>query len=428
MRLRSGSILLLLAAVACGHGPRARHPNVVLILVDTLRKDYVHTYGYPRDLSPAIDALGAGGVVFENHVAHASQTIPSTLSLLLSRTPADHGFMPRSSIERPPRYPDELVFLTEVFHDAGYATAGFMANPLLGPETGFGQGFDHFRQFVSPGTRGDVLTRAASEWLEAWSQLRGRPFYVYLHYMDVHQPYDAPEEYKRRIGLPSEGMALTGNRALAFADPVDLAYSRSAYAAGVAYADDQVAALLRELDKLGVRQDTIVVLTADHGEEFGEHGGVGHGTSVYGELVRVPLILCFPGRVEAGRRERRLSQHIDVAPTLLRLAGLDVPAAFRGGSLFEPSERAFVEMGPWVGVYADGRKLVWNRDTGTRLLFAMEDELDQAPRSDPALAERLAAMLETYAAHAVARSEEPARGLQWTKEERDRLRALGYAE
>jgi len=411
----------LLAALACG---RSHHPNVMLIVVDALRKDHLHTYGHPLSLSPAIDALGADGVVFENHLAHASQTIPSTLSLFLSRLPADHGFMP-VSLDVPPTYfPPELLFLTEVLHDHGYATAGFMANPLLGPDSGFEQGFDHFAYL--PG-RGDELTRAATEWLAGWSQRRDRPFFVYLHYMDVHQPYDPPEAFKRRFHVPEQGIRLGGNRHLVFADPVDLAYTRALYAAAVAYADEQAGGMIRELEALGVRQDTIVVVTADHGEELGDHGGLGHGTSVYGELVRVPMILSYPGHVESGRRVRQLTRHLDVAPTLLRLAGIDPPAAFRGGSLFAPLDRVFVEMGPWVGVYTGDWKLVWNRDTGERTVFSTTDQLDQEPRSEAAVASRLAPMAESYVAGEVRVQPQRPKAADWTSGERERLRALGYA-
>ena len=421
--LVAGLASVLLALAACSQPQR---PNVLFIVLDTLRKDYLHVYGYPQPVSPAIDALAARGWLFENHLTHASQTIPATLSMLLSRLPAEHGFSPRDPMlfatERP-LYPPDFVFLQEVFRDAGYTTAGFTANPYLTRSNAFDQGFETFVSIAGPG---EDLNRSAIAWLTR--QTRERPFFAYLHYMDVHQPYQPPARYVERFAAPEAGVLLGGNRPLPMQNSRDVAYTRSMYAASVAHLDDLVAEVLHQLDSLGLRDDTLVVLTADHGESLGEHALLGHGRALYGELVRVPLVMVFPGRLEPGRRVSHLSQHIYLAPTILQLAGIDPPREFRGTSVFEPAERVFLEIGTWRGVVAEGSKLLWNQATGEQQLFALSDELDSAPREDAEIATRLQAQLDGYLALDPNRNAPggPQPGNNWSKDEIERLRALGY--
>jgi arylsulfatase A-like enzyme len=428
-------IVLLAAAFACLAFPgcsRAPQRNVVLIVVDTLRADALGAYGYggPDPVSPAIDALAARGWTFERHVAHAAQTVPSMLSLMTSQLPAEHGFqhhgIGKFQAERPV-YPETLTFFAEALRDAGYVTAGFVSNPFLGPESGFGQGFDHFESRAGPGPQ---LTRLAETWLAAWGRDRDAPFLLYVHYMDVHQPYLPSREAQRRFVGPERGVQLAGNRRVLLGDPRDFAYTRRVYQACVADLDAQVGALVRAVDALGVGAETVIALTSDHGEEFGEHGGVGHGTTVYGELVRVPLVLVAQGRLEPGRRVAHLSQQMDLAPTLLDLAGVARPASFRGESVLAPAEAAIVDDGSWRGVYAEDRKLVWNRETGAMQLFdAVADPLDARPIADPGREAALRKRIDAYVAREPAPREPAASQVpSWSAEERERLRALGYAQ
>jgi arylsulfatase A-like enzyme len=426
----AAAVLALAAALsAAGCGRSEPKISVLVILIDTLRADHLHSMGHPLELSPEIDALAATGWVFENHVAHASQTVPSTLSLLLSQLPAEHGVVHRDvqqfAKERP-HYPDSFVFLAEVLRDAGYATAGFVANPYLGSENGFDQGFETFR---SSGDDGGEITGGARDWLRAWSADRTRPFFLYLHYMDVHQPYRAAELHANPFVPAAGGVKVLGNRRIGFPNPSDVAYTKQMYAACVPHVDAQVGTILAELAALGVRDDTLVVLTSDHGEEFGEHGGIGHGTTVYGELLRVPLILSHPRLLAPPRRIAHVSRHLDVAPTLLRLIGVDAPDTFRGGSLLEPAPDAIAENGPWRAIHRDRWKLVWNIDTGEEQLFELRDALDRRPIDDPRAAALLAESLRDYVALDAAR-EPPATGAapDWTDEEKERLRSLGYAQ
>ena len=418
-------VAIALAATAGCREPR--RPNVVLIVIDALRKDALHVYGNALPVSPAIDALAASGALFENHLSHAAQTVPAMLSVLLSRLPADHGFSPPNpgilALQRP-RYPDDFVFLQEVFQDAGYATAGFTANPYLTAKNGFDQGFDTLISIEGPG---EELNSAAFAWFA--QQATSRPFFLYVHYMDVHQPYRPPARHAARFVAANGGSLLDSNREVPDADPRDLAYSHATYEACVAHADELVAALLQHLDDTGLRDDTLVVLTADHGEEFGEHGGIGHGRSIYGEVVRVPLLMAWPGRIEPGRRIGHLSQHLDLAPTILALAGVDVPPSFRGQSVFEPAQHVILEMARWRGIAGGSHKWIWNQTTGAQELYALSDEGDRAPLDEPAVAAQLRAQLDSYLASSARPADRDAArvGTQWSKQEQERLRALGYA-
>lgn len=422
----TGGLLLILALLgAACRTPPAPAPDIVLVLVDTLRRDHLGIYGYGRDTSPNLDALAATGRMFDNHIATASQTVPSTLSMLLGLYPAEHGF-PHRSIGQfaaaRPYYPDELHFLAEELRDAGYRTAAFVGNPFLQRENNFDQGFQEFAYFED---RGKAITDAAIGWLR---RPREGPRFTYLHYFDVHWPYDPPPPYARRYTDDPSGPRIYTNGPVKDVDEDELERTEALYDGAIAYVDAEIGRLLAVLDRLELREDTVVVVTSDHGDEFLEHGGMGHGTTVYGELVRVPLILSYPRRVEPGRRTDDLTSHVSLAATLLELAGLPHDS-FGRRTIFEPARRAFVEDGPWRGVYAAGMNLVRNRETGNSQVFRMEDELDGFPLGPGAGEKRLDLLeaLSFYRGLERARQDVPQTGADgWSEEDAERLRTLGY--
>jgi arylsulfatase A-like enzyme len=395
--------------------------------VDTLRKDGLHLYGNERRTSDAIDALAEEGWVFDHHIASASQTVPSMVSLMLSRHPADHGFADRSRghfIKNPPFYPEDFVFLAEVLQEAGYTNGGFVTNPYLGSRSGFDQGFEKYVHGRRPGS---AVTFGALEWVRDVVLNRREPFFLYVHYMDVHHPVAPPPPFRDRFPLPTGGRRVYADWLVPNLRPVDLEFTRTLYDAAISFIDSQVETLVSQLDSLGVRDDTIFVFTSDHGDEFFDHGGLGHGTTVYGELVRVPLVVVYPRRLEPGRRIAHLTRHVDLAPTLLRWADVPVPPEFKGGSLLEPATRAFVENGPWEGVYAEGRKLILNRSSGEHTLFDLRDELDQTPLARDPKDDVLFHHLGEYHARRKDSVAAP-RGETWDPEELEELRTLGYVE
>lgn len=406
-------------------------PNVVLILIDALRKDHLHLYGYKRKTSPAIDRLGESGWVFENHIAQASQTVPSTLSLMLSQYPVEHGFVHRTIGQfghEPPYFPESLVFLSEVFRVNGYQTAGFVANPFLGEKNGFQQGFGHFVHWEDEGA---AMTAEVEKWLSNHTGSDDPPFFLYVHFMDVHNPYEPPEEYARKYA-PEGGSVMYRNGVADGTSPAVLAYTIAMYDAGINYVDDQVARIVDTMSSLNLLERTLFALTSDHRDEFLEHGGLGHGTTVYGELVRVPLVIAYPPELQPGKRIRHLSQHLDVGPTLLHLAGLKKPPSFRGVSVLAPAQRAYSEGASWRAVYGHGKKLVLNKQSGEASLFDATDQLDQHPLEDTEneeYRELLMSYLHSYLgleaeSRQTPEDGEPAR--QWNKEELERLKALGY--
>ncbi len=402
-------------------------PNLLLVVIDTLRFDHLSLYGYERPTSPQLEQLAARGWVFDRHVSHGAQTVPSTLSILLSRLPTEHGFVHRYDgqfAKSRPVYPQEFVFLAEVLMEHGYRTAAFVGNPFLSSSNSFDQGFGHFQHAVNEDR---FLVDGALSWLRENAARRDSPFMVYVHLMGVHWPYAPPRALAERYRKAGAGRLVYRNGPAPRVRPQDLHYTVASYDAGINVADAQVGELVSELQELGVAQNTIVVVTSDHGDEFLEHGGLGHGTTVYGELVRAPLVIVYPGKLEPGRRVSQLTQHLDLAPTLLSLAGIEKPESFRGGSLFEEPEIVFCEEGPWRAVYAEGHKLTWNVETGDSELFAAGDALDQAPLDDPAREAELRAHFETYRQLETSQGR-AARAHDWSKTELESLRTLGYVK
>ncbi len=287
-------------------------PNLVLIVVDTLRADYTTPYGFAKDTSPELARWAERGVLFERVLSQSSWTKMSMASLLTSLWPASHGIR-----EAQDGLADEAVTLAEVLQDAGYATYGVQTNGWLHQSFGFHQGFD---RYMFPKTGGDPRMGQASLWphadrvVEEAGRLinahdRSRPFFLYLHFMDVHQ-YAAPPHFKT-FGTDSKG----------------------AYLAAIRWVDDAVERVRKQLDAEGVLDRTVIVFGADHGDTFGEHGIHGHARNVLTPVVSVPLVIRLPFRVEPPARVATQVRNLDLAPTLLDLAGIAIPASFEGLSL-----------------------------------------------------------------------------------------------
>jgi arylsulfatase A-like enzyme len=322
-------------------------PNVLIVLGDTVRQDAVGAYGAPRGSTPAIDALAASGVRFAEARAQSSWTLPSVASLFTSRwchEVTDWADMPQ-------RLPEEAVTMAELLRAKGYQTAAFSANVLVNRDDGFAQGFD---TFWAPPTEAsmwtDALTTAgrAAEWLRGHEE---RPFFAYVHFVDPHSPYCPPDRRPKDPGAPVPGdmsLSFYGKRPLP--DAPTLEEWRRLYAEEVALVDRGLARVLEAIEP-SVRKRTYVVFVADHGEEFMEHGFLGHGWSLYDEMLKVPLVVAGPG-IPAGRVVSGPVGLIDVLPTIAALAGLEAGAAassWRGIDLSQtlsagavPADRTFL--------------------------------------------------------------------------------------
>jgi arylsulfatase A-like enzyme len=334
--------------------PGAR-PNVLLVSIDSLRADHLGGYGYARDTSPAIDALAREGVLFEHAISSAPWTVPAHMTLLTGLPPELHGVISARQKLAP-----DATTLAEVLQGAGYETAAFVSGPTVMASYGFDQGFASYDESMveqrprhaggsvtSPG-----LTDLVSGWLRRWSEAgRRAPFFVFLHMWDVHDDYVPPAEYARRFDpdytgdLDARGFEMNP-RLKPSMDPRDLQHLIALYDAEIRYTDDHLARILATVRALGVLDDTIVVITADHGEEFFEHGQKGHAKTLYDEVLRVPLVVRYPRRIAFGRRVGAQVRLMDVAPTILGLARVPAPDGF-GGDVLALEHRA-ADLTPYV--------------------------------------------------------------------------------
>ncbi|MEM9553071.1 MAG: sulfatase [Acidobacteriota bacterium] len=299
-------------------------PNVVLISLDTLRADFLGAYGYPRDTSPSIDSLAADGLVFENAMSQSAWTLPAHFAMLTGRFPDRQMLVYDESICR---VGDSAVTLAETLRANGYLTAAFTGGGFVGYDSGFAQGFDFFR------TYGRLISHSlpgVNEWLE---RFRRESFFLFLHSYDTHRPY-APPSQARDLFAGDKPEACAG---IDFSKPAQDAdeweacvmsaegidHVKDLYAALLFDADRHLGQLFAKLSELGLMDDTIVVITSDHGEEFYEHGRTGHTLAVFQESIHVPLVFWGPG-VPKGQREEETVALVDIVPTLLEL--LEIPA------------------------------------------------------------------------------------------------------
>lgn len=330
--------------------------NVLVVVIDTLRADALGCYGARRPTSPRIDALASRSFVFEQAFSSAPWTLPAMASLFTGTYPSMHGQTesqgPRS------RLSPDLVTLAEALRAAGHETIAFSAHPWVSPSFGFGQGFtpEAFHMSAYPG--GDAqVTANALQWLDARRETAGtgHRFFAYLHYMRPHSPYNptaeaqhlvlgnvpAPPPFSAALArAPTEqsfGLLSEGARG-GWMSEEDAAYLRALYDAEVRLADDQVGAVLEALRARGLEDETLVVITSDHGEAFLEHGEMVHGSGLHKEMLHVPLILKLPGQASARRITHRV-QNVDVMPTILEALGLPVPAQVQGSSVLPGGPR-----------------------------------------------------------------------------------------
>ena len=335
--------------------PAKPRPNVLLVMNDTHRADYVGAYGGPKDLTPNLDAVAKDGVVFNNAFAQASWTRPSVATILTGRYASSHTAMQKGSV-----LPDELTTLAEVMVAGGYETTGLVTNYNLTPFFNFDQGF-HDYNYLTPRlplgatdaqskliiievakkiaakarsnyevpedyyVTGDIVTDRALERLD--SRDTSRPFFMFLSYMDVHDPY-----FRR----PLDGYAIS-HRANPNPDINDkelIEKMKELYSGEVKYWDTQFGRLIDGLKKRNLYDNTLIVVVSDHGEEFGEHGGFWHGTTLYDELLRIVFIVKYQTDSalfdSAGAKVDSWVRLLDVAPLIIEEAGLQKPDEMQG--------------------------------------------------------------------------------------------------
>ena len=418
--------------------------NLVLVSLDTLRADRLGLYGYERDTSPRLDAWSEDAFVFERAHSAANATAGAHHALFQSR-PASVAFADRKAPS-----------LASVLDAAGYHTAGFTDGGTMARAMGFAHGFDRY----DDGNKGlaQSLPKALAFLDEAAAE--EAPFYLFVHSFDVHLPYDPPPphdtqffpEYEGRMTGPATLPLLRGVRRIFdqtnLPEPVELdeaerKQASALYDGEIAKTDVLLSRLLTRIEQADLRDDTLVVIVSDHGEEFWEHGSVLHSHTLFQELVHVPWILRVPGWRDAARRIGERVSMLDVLPTLLELLGLDVPETARGRSLV-PLMRGET-MDP-AAILAEGRpygrnqqmvvagrfKLIRNLRTGRTMLFDLDadpEELRDLSLRHPAARNKLVALLDRELPRDARPEDDPLNqpedldaGLQ------QRLRELGYID
>lgn len=475
---------LLFATVGCKEQSAAQKaeappppgptPNIVFLMIDTLRADSMGIYFNPTGHSPNQDAIAAEGVTFERVISQAPWTQPAVASLFCSRYPGVHKVLDyahafKATFQGEPKiavFDDKFPTIAESLQGRGYATAGFVANPYTVAEFGFAQGFDHFdTSFANNTTPGNVVNEAAFAWLRERDS--DKPFFLYLHYMDCHGPYEAGPEYvdpllaqveqkpnkrvltsdefnrldylKNRLPQVHSDPALH-RRLLRYQE-----YWAARYNAGVRQMDRYVGELRAGLAEMGLWDDAYVILTADHGEALCEHGFWEHGFSTHHTDLHVPLILRWPGVLPAGKRVRYTVRLIDVLPTLVDQLRLPTPPGMQGASLSpyiagRPPSTPAVAFAEGVkrrgleqqAVQVQEWKLIKTLRTGRLQLYNIaEDHLEQNDllQKYPRRARNLLAVLEEQ----VRLNENLAAGFEVEQkgispELRQRLIDLGYVE
>ena len=344
----AAAALAALAALSACTPPQAAKPNILILLMDTLRADRLGCYGYGKATSPVVDGLAERGTLFTRCYAPSDYTQASTASLFTGRYPLAHGYVNSDYVLE-----DANLTMAEIFRDAGYNTAAFIANGLAGRKYRMDQGFEeHFEQNRASAFE---LAEAATEFIGRQSP-DGRPFLAYLHFLDVHDPHRIPPADFGRLADPAafvfdmqdtlllESMVMRAwwstlqkwrdegespeQVARYFEDYSDL------YDSSIAYWDEAVGTILESLARNGLDRNTVVVVTSDHGEQLLEHGFFGHANSGYDVGLHVPLVVFDPAGDGSGRRISRPVSLIDVLPTLLARAGMPAPEQVQGRSLW----------------------------------------------------------------------------------------------
>jgi arylsulfatase A-like enzyme len=416
---------------------------VIIYLIDALRADRLGLYGHDQPTSPVMDALAEDGVVFERAYAMDSRTLGSVPSLLASLSTPSHGLLNYGQ-----RLAPEIVTLSTVFRAAGYDTASFVTNRVGGRLTGLDRGFAQFYNAVTThgnrGARRSFPDGKFFNWMDRIDAGRSIPFFAYVHTAEPHEPYIPPPRILSLFESDYQG-TVTGffQDADGFkhaTDPRDIAHVRALYDGEVRFADAALGRMLAGLEERRLRASTLIVVTSDHGEELKDHGHWSHGHSVYDELLRVPLIVTGPG-VPAGRRIRELVQLIDVAPTILDVAGIPRPEVFEGESLLglitgEREERlegkaifTRTTLRPRKAVVIEDRWKCIFKEGGAIELYDLEDDPGETRNLAEVEHERAAALfarLRSWMDGAGGTRGAPR--MELSEDDVEALRALGYIE
>jgi arylsulfatase A-like enzyme len=323
----------------CDRGSSGRF--VVLVVMDTVRRDALGCYGAEHNTTPSIDAVAVDGVRFARAVSASGWTLPAVASLLSGTWPSIHGALGRGVTLSPVR--PEITMAAEVMKSAGYRTAAYANAAFVSPKLGIDRGFDlfdHVYAFNRSTRRADETVDAAIGFVR---EHRGEDCFVMVHLFDPHLDYDPPGEFAHRFTgsrtTPAPPLSIEAVVDMQGQDesppsPADSQYVHDVYLGEVAFMDLHIGRLVEELKSLGLYERSMIVVTADHGEEFWDHGGFEHGHTLYDELVNVPLVIKFPSDLHPSTRLVKWQvRTIDVMPTVFDYLAIQTPPGFVGESL-----------------------------------------------------------------------------------------------
>ena len=435
--------LIALAVGACRSEP-PKPTDVVMIVVDTLRADRLGRYGYTKGLTPALDRFADRGVRFAHAYSATSWTNPSVASLFTSRYPSQHRISDFDS-----RLSDNEMTIAERLSAAGFATAGFTANWRLSTELGYSQGFKTWRTFFNPPkARGEALRNAALAWIDG-PDAKGQRL-LYLQYMEPHTPLSPPPAQRARLapGVSDEEVGKLNEWAVKiWPSPLPAEEMQNLFAlydAEVAAVDEEIGRLFDALEKRKIFDRALVIVTADHGEEFVEHGIFGHGSSLFNPAVHVPLIIAGPG-IAAGVVVNENVSLVDVAPTVLELTGATPEPHFEGRSLVPLLRQGAKPSASQVDIVLQlpGTSSKWDRrvhteglmrgskkllvsSKGAGELYDLGQDPDEKNPAGPPAGAALQAALDADTSRFAARQQPQAEKVVVDEATKEKLRALGY--
>jgi arylsulfatase A-like enzyme len=444
MRVISVLVLTMLPALSCmPTTEESRSPNIVLIVIDALRADHLGCYGYSRPTSPVIDSLAASGILFETAITQAPWTKSSFSSFLTSLYPFQHGVEDWAAV-----MPDSMLTLPEVLSGQGYTTACVINMLGLGGRFGVLKGFEQ----VSESGKTSRDARAATEDAMEYLRQAREPFFMLLHYFDVHQPYTPGRDCVDLVNVdtdldPFSNKGLWARNKDGQPPQKAIAKTKLLYDGCIRYVDDSLADFFRFLNEAGIADNTVIIITADHGEAFWEHGVDTHGSTVYDEVLRVPLIIVWPGRFDDPRKVTSQVRLIDLFPTILemidatcdsRIEGVSLMPHIEGGQIDNegrllPSHVAFAGNGqvkpPEVMCLRTlGWKVIVEKPAGPVETYDLDgDPIEavnlsaRAPREAAALLSLLEGLQDAYSRTGAGKT-------ALTDEEKSSLRALGYIQ
>ncbi len=444
-------IFILISASCARDATDNKRPPILVLLLDTLRADHLGALGYERDTSPRLDAFAKENLFCKYAVTAAPWTPASVSSILTGLYPSSHGMMPPNDRELAKKglvtLNQNLETLPELLKRQTYKTAAVSSNPWISNEFGFTQGFDQF--VFKLRARADEITDEGIKLVDTLSQ-DGAPYFIYLHYLDPHDPYDAPGEYRDMFKGP-----LTKSTFPPYSEKMLKLVNR--YDGEIRFLDLHLGRLFDHLKAKGVYDEMTIVILADHGEQFMEHGDHRHGFKLHNEEVHVPLFIKTGRSADRGRVIEQTVSTVDVLPTILDRLGLEIPAKYPGISLMNEGkiaarhgvfseirrvydQKAFtgadamkliLQVGPDRGTVSEEEsEQLWRAPRQDGLYDAKNDYAELKPFSDSEINKRLRGDLdESYATAQSNRIERAVTGQAEIKDETlEELKSLGYLQ